>query len=185
MRKTTRVLAMMIVALAGLFSSAVLAAQLFPDQENLVTLSAGWSAVHLAPIGQEFVPQRSSLDAVELTLANTDTSWPFPADVEVNIRADSITGPLLGTSLRITLPFGTSGVAHFDFASSVRLTAGQTHVIEIVTFPGGGNVGVSGGWTESYQAGRAIIQGQPIPASDNSDLWFREGTTNRGRHHGQ
>ena len=120
MRKTTRVLGMMIVALAGLFSSAVLAAQLFPDQESLVTLSAGWSAVYLAPMGQEFVPQRSSLDAVELTLANTDTSWPFPADVEVNIRADSITGPLLGTSLRITLPFGSSGVANRSGALPVR-----------------------------------------------------------------
>jgi hypothetical protein len=157
------------------------ASQLFVDQQNLPSISAGWSATYLGPIGQEFVPQYSALESIELMLANTDTSSPFPADVELSIREDSILGTVIGTSDPLSLPFGTSGVAHFEFRSTVRLTPGRTYVIEIVTFPGGGNVGVSGGWSGGYPQGRLIVAGEPIPLTDGSDLWFREGTHRRVR----
>lgn len=169
-----------VAALCGLYAPAFSADQFNPDQENLVELSAGWSAVHLAPIGQEFLSDRPRLDAVEVFASNTDLSSPFPADVEINIREESIFGEVLGTSVPVSLSFPSSGVVPFYFQSSVHLVPGRAYVIEIVVSPGGGNVAVNGGWTSSYSRGRLIIQGEPIPMSDNSDLWFREGTFRRG-----
>jgi hypothetical protein len=168
-----------VVALCGLSAPAFSADQLNADQENLVALSAGWSAVYLAPIGQEFVSDRSKLDAVEVFASNTDMSSPLPADVAINIREASISGQVLGTSLPVSLSFPSSGVVQFQFQSSVRVVPGRVYVIEIVVSPGGGNVAVSGGWTGNYSRGRLILQGEPIPMSDNSDLWFREGTLRR------
>jgi len=185
MKKNRKVLSGLFVAfLCGVSSPALSADQLDPDQENLVAISSGWSAVHLAPIGQEFVSDHPGLDAVELLLANTDMSSPFPADVSINIREESIAGPVLGTSLPVSLSFPTAGVVQFLFQSSVRTLPGRTYVIEIVVAPGGGNVGVSGGWTGSYSRGRLILQGDPMPMSDNSDLWFRVGAMRRDRRAG-
>lgn len=182
MKKNRKLLSGLFVAfLCGVSSPALSADQLNPDQENLATISAGWSAVLLAPIGQEFVSDHPGLDAVELLLANTDMSSPFPADVAINIHEESIAGPVLGTSLPVSLSFPMSGVVQFLFQSSVHTLPSRTYVIEIVVSPGGGNVGVSGGWTGSYSRGRLILQGEPIPMSDYSDLWFREGTIRRDR----
>src|SRR5262245_12033964 len=182
MKKNRSLLSGLFVAfLCGVSSPALSADQLIPDQGNLVTISSGWSALHLAPIGQEFVSDHPGLDAVELLLANTDMSSPFPADVTINIREGSIAGPVLGTSQPVSLPFTTAGVVQFLFPSSVHTLPGRTYVIEIVVSPGGGNVGVSGGWTGSYSQGRLILQGDPMPMSDNSDLWFRVGAMRRDR----
>src|SRR5437867_3323414 len=60
--------------LVGFPALAGAASQLYPDQENLVQISAAWSSVFLAPIGREFVPEQRTLDAVELTISCTDTS---------------------------------------------------------------------------------------------------------------
>jgi len=186
MNKIAKLLSGVLAVVIGAWSApAALTSQMNPDQENLVVISAGWSAVYLAPIGQEFVPDRRSLDAVELLLANSDTTSPFAADTEVNIREGSILGPVLGSSLPVSLPFGSWGVVQFDFPSSVHLVPGRTYVIDLVVSPGGGNVGVSGGWINSYPKGRVIIHGEPCPPTDNSDLWFREGTHRRGRRPGQ
>src|SRR5437867_13442536 len=94
-----------VAALCGLYAPAFSADQLNPDQENLVALSAGWSAVYLAPVGQEFVSERSRLDAVEIFASNTDMSSPFPTDVQINIRETSIFGQVLGTSVPVSLSF--------------------------------------------------------------------------------
>src|SRR5881396_1377097 len=98
-----------VAALCGLYAPAFSADQINSDQENLVALSAAWSAVHLAPIGQEFVSDRSKLDAVELFAANTDMSSPFPADVAINVREASIFGLVLGTSVPVSPSFPSSG----------------------------------------------------------------------------
>jgi hypothetical protein len=176
-----------LLLLAVAFMPATMASQLYADQENQVPISASWSAVLLAPIGQEFVPDRPSVDAVELWLANSDSFQPFPVDVTVNIRDGSIVAPVLGTSGTVSIPYATSGVVHFDFPVSVHVRPGGTYVIEIVAAPGGGNLAAGGGWLGRYSAGRLIIAGEPTPSTGNDDLWFREGPhrNNNGRRAGQ
>ena len=164
----------------GVGIAMAMAGQFFPDQQNITTVSAAWSAVYLAPIGQEFVPTVTTMNGVELMLSNTDLTSPLPATLFVRVREGAVTGSVLGTSDARILEFGISGVVDFDFPTSVRLAPGGTYVLEIVVEPGGGNVGVSGGWSGDYTAGRAIVQGEPVPSSDLSDLWFVEGSA-RGR----
>ena len=177
MKNTLTLLSRVLSAvLVGIFAPAVLASQISPDQENQVVISASWSAVYMGPIGQEFVPDTPTLNMVELFVANTDLSSPFASDVEVNIRVGSMAGLVLGTSYPVSVSFGFSGLAHFDFPASVNLVPGETYVIELVVPSVGGNIAACGGWTTSYLPGCLILAGHPIPQTDNSDLWFREGT---------
>lgn len=167
-------------ALGALGAPSERRGQFFPDQQNLVPMSASWSARHLAPMGQEVVPTSNSLNAVQLMVANRDTVLPRPNRLQVNIRDGAITGTLLATSLPLAIPFGFEGVAHFAFPASVPLTPGRTLVLEIVVLdPNGGNIAVGGG-SGTYTAGRAIIQGVPVPSTSRDCLWFREGTQQGG-----
>ena len=96
-----------------------------------------------------------------------------PADLFVNIRHTTIDGPIIGTSLLLTLPFGTGGLTHFDFPSPVPLIPGEVYVIEVVIAGGDtSNPAIAGGYQAPYSQGRAIILGEPDPFDD---LWFREG----------
>ena len=170
--------------LSGVLGSGIasaMAGQFFPDQQNLTSISSAWSAVHLAPVGQEFIPTTTSMNGVELLLSNTDAMSPLPATLSVRVREGAVTGSVLGTSVARTLGFGVSGVVHFDFTTFVSLTPGVTHVLEIVVSPGGGNVSVSAGGSGDYSAGRAIVLGEPLPSSDFSDLWFSEGSSHGRR----
>jgi len=164
-----------ILMFLGLTSSTILAGQMLVDQQNQVALSASWSVMYLAPIGQEFVPANDSLDSVELFVSNLDPFSPDAADLVVNLRQGDILGSVVGTSLPVSIPFNASGVARFDFPAPVGLVPGNHYVLEIVIAAGTGNVAVGGGWAASYAPGRVILQGVPVPSTDNSDLWFREG----------
>ena len=145
------------------------------DQQNILPTTASWSVTYLGPLGQEFVPSCSSIEAAELKLANMDSSQPSDADVIATVHAGDINAPALGTSLTVTLPYGFSDMAHFDFPEPVPLTPGTLYVIQIQVVSGSGNVCAAGGWTPGYAKGRLILAGQPMPSSDNSDLIFREG----------
>ena len=181
MNRLARLLPVVLVPMIlELSSPTIQAGQLLPDQQHQVRINVGWSARYLAPMGQEFVPNNDSLDSVELLVANTDETSPGAADLVINIRQGDILGPVVGTSLPLTIPFNAEGIARFEFSSRVELVPGNHYVLEIVIAAGIGNIGVGGGWETIYAPGRAIIQGVPVPSTDNSDLWFREGTYRGG-----
>src|SRR5262249_38318004 len=134
-----------------------------------------------SPIGQEFTPMFPFLDVVQLR--TQDFGLPsngIGASLFVNIRSDTITGAIIGTSQTLTLPdgFGASGSAltEFHFSSLVPLVPGNVFVIEIVVASGDDwGVGSCGGLCgNTYPAGRQILLGVP---QANNDLWFAEGTT--------
>ena len=170
----------LIPMLLGLSSSTIEAGQLIADQQNQVPLNSCWSVVHLAPLGQEFVPSNDSLDFVELYVPNMDQGSPVAADVVINLRQGDILGPVVGTSLPVSIPFNATGVARFDFPSQVQMVPGNHYVMEIVIVAGTGNIAVGGGWIDSYAPGRLILQGVAVTSTDNSDLWFREGIRRGG-----
>jgi len=177
MNRMARMLPSVLIPISlGMSSQTIQAGQLFADQQNQVPLDASWSAMYLAPMGQEFVPNNDSLDSVELFVANMDASSPDDADLVINLRQGDILGPVLGTSLPVNIPYSASGVARFSFPSQVEMVPGNHYVIEIVIAAGTGNIAVGGGWSSTYAPGRVIVQGVPVPSTDNSDLWFREGT---------
>ena len=123
-------------------------------------------------VGQEFVPSRSPLLAVDLLIKclNPESG---PDTFTVNIRESSISGTILGTRTQPQTVFESDVRAwlHFDLPSPVNLTLGSTYVIELVatesTF-GWARYGVVG--EDLYPLGRGIMYGNP---TDSLDWAFR------------
>jgi len=146
--------------------------------------SGAYNIDSMAPIGQEFRPNLSGLNVVELLLVDFDQSDGLGAIVRVNIREDTIYGSIVGTSASVSvpnLPYPPSEkVVHFDFDDTVPMVPGNRYVIEIEQL-GGGNFGVKdfGGQSNPYPYGRRIALGTPSPDGYYYyDLWFREGISN-------
>jgi hypothetical protein len=130
-----------------------------------------------SPIGQEFTPTLTSLNTVELVTENFDGAEP--STLLVNIRQGTITAPIIGTSLPITIPsgsFGSFSLNRFDFPSAVPLVPGSIFIIQVVPVLGGDRrgIGSTGGPLSTYPGGNQILGGVPQP---NNDLWFEEGIT--------
>jgi len=139
------------------------------DQKNDATATGGHNVMLYSPIGQEFVPDLSALDVVQLWLIG-GSSYSGPGEFVMNIRSGTIGGQLLGASAVTALPYRFLGVASFEF-ERVALTPGQTYVIELVQLSGQ-NWLVGTTQSNPYVSGRMILEGRPI---ESMDLWFREG----------
>jgi hypothetical protein len=153
------------VLLLGLVQPAEVAALplLVIDQRNDDFLALGGFGFGSAPLGQEFTPSLAALDIVEIIIGPRDTGTV----AVVNIRKDSITGPLVGTSLPGT--FGETAI-HFDFAGLVALVPGDRYVIEAVLISGPAFGPVFS--EDLYPGGRGIVLGSPLAGRD---MGFREG----------
>ncbi|NIM18700.1 MAG: hypothetical protein GTO51_00395 [Candidatus Latescibacteria bacterium] len=121
--------------------------------------------VHYRPVGQEFVPNISALDIVQVWL-EVDS----PADLIVNIRSGTITGPIEGTSEVLTFPGRFNGIATFEF-ERVDLVPQEMYVIELVQ-QSGQNCLIGYRREANYPYGRFILNGTPW---EYDDAWFREG----------
>lgn len=125
------------------------------------------SVSNFSPIGQEFTPTFSKLNFVDLF---TEGFFPPTTGLFVNIRAGTISGPILGTSQ--TVPTASLfGETDFLFPAEVPLIPGDLYVIEVVTVDGL-NWGLGSSGVPTYSKGNEILNGEPNP---QNDLWFREG----------
>jgi hypothetical protein len=90
--------------------------------------------------------------------------------MQVNIRSDSITGPILGTTSTTSLTPNLAGYYDFLFSTPVSLTPGTQYYLEPVVAGGGGfRAFVS---FQQYAGGDAIFNGS---AFTDRDYLFREG----------
>jgi hypothetical protein len=157
------------------------------DQSYLPSTGQGYnlSASLNLPLGQEFTPTLTSLNFVDLDIG--DASFPpgSGANFQVDIRAGSVTGTLLGSATASdaagTNFAGTLGIlTRFTFASPVALTPGQVYVIDAFQIApllsSNANFLLYGGplSASTYPGGRAIVAGSPVAAFDFA---FREGQT--------
>jgi len=108
---------------------------------------------------QSFVPTLDSLGFVTLYLMVDDVR-----NATINLRAQSATGPILGSTLPISRSAFT-GQATFYFETPVALVPGTTYFLEPITQLGGGYLNASPLY--NYPGG-ALLGG-------DYDLWFREG----------
>jgi hypothetical protein len=124
-------------------------------------------------IGQEFTPTFNALDVVEIGLGPRD---PNSFGLKVNIRAGSLAGPIVGTSLQAVVQGAPPAppVFHFDFASPVPLVPGNLYVIQPILVQPTAPVGFSFLDPPPYAGGRAIIHGV---IRDDVDMIFRTGLT--------
>lgn len=103
---------------------------------------------------------------VELEVSNF---LPDLAKLTINIRCDSITGLLVGTSNTVTVQGWYTGETTFLFFP-VELQPGNIYVIELIRAEG--NAGIGGYSPAGYPSGCAVLWGEPY---DEIDIWFREG----------
>ena len=125
------------------------------------------------PIGQEFVPELRALDVAELVLGGSAA-----IRFKVNIRKDTITGEIVGSSNVVAFPEKNHfGIVTFDF-DRIPMTPLQTYVIELVPEASGATDWRTwGSRSSTYPRGRQILYGEP---RERGDLWFRTGVRELG-----
>jgi hypothetical protein len=121
------------------------------------------------PMGQSFTPSLSWVDSIVLNLYDSDALHNSGATVYVNLRTNSITGTILGSTSPIFLPDGFSGTTNFIFSTSIFLVSGVTYYFQPVILSG--NTIGSYVTDNSYTGGSAIYLGNPV----SGNLWFQEG----------
>ena len=121
------------------------------------------------PYGQSFIPTLSAVDFFRLNLNDNNPSNNLGATVYVNLRTNSISGPILATTALVTLTNGFTGVVNFFFSGSKSLTPGTTYYFQPVVQSGDvWNIAIA---EYGYPNGSAFNNGSPVA----SDYWFREG----------
>lgn len=161
----------LVAAIVFLFNCFVFGQGPFQYDQQAINLIEGAAGLQSAqPLGQSFTPSLSSIGFVELNLYDGDTLHTAGATVFVNVRSNSVTGPILGSSAMVFMPDGFFGVTNFIFSTPIGLAPGQTYYLQPLVQSGDGwGSYVTDG---SYAGGTEIYQGVPVPGRN---LWFREG----------
>jgi hypothetical protein len=142
--------------------------------ESLVSESA--TAIQTnQPLGQSFTPSLSSVGFIRLNLWDQNPNNGLGATVYVNLLADSITGPIIGSSALVWMPngfgWGTNAYVNFYFTTPVTVTPGMTYYLNPVVQSG--DVWDAGAGGFGFNGGTFYIKGVADP--HGASLWFREG----------
>jgi len=156
-------------------SKAALSQGTFVYDQQLVTNDTSGGEFSAAiqtnqPIGQSFTPTLSSVGFVRLFLGDSSRNG-IGANVLVNLRSDSLQGPILASTDPVFMPDGFSGRADFLFLNEVSVIPGTTYFIQPVVQSGDAwNIFLDINY--KYPGGTAFFSGVADPSFD---LWFREG----------
>jgi len=136
--------------------------------------SSGNIIQNVQPTGQSFTPSLDAVGFVRLQLFDFNRSNGIGATIYVNLRADSITGPIVDSTAPVTLPdnFGlpfTSGFVTFTFATTVPVQPGVKYFFQPIVQSG--DQWVIAGGSFNYPGGDIYANG----VAGSSDYWFREG----------
>jgi hypothetical protein len=146
-------------------------AQVFQIDQSNDGVTNFYFSLTSQPIGQEFIPSFTSLNAVVLRTYGSD--GPVTASFQVRIHPGSLAGPVAGVSDQAFRSDGWPAYTQFSFPASVSLTPGSTYVMELVLTSGAPAWwGVGYNPWAGYSQGRMILSGSP---SSTYDLWFQEG----------
>jgi len=153
------------------------------DQFNTPTPSQGLSTSSLAPIGQEFVPNHTAVEFIDVRIADVAVNAGAGADMQVRLRLDTIGGTILGTSAVVHAQDNQSAYYRFNFASPVAVIPAERYVLEVVNVNNVLNYSLSKGQLDSYAPGRPIVEGSTDNNFTNTvaDFLFQSGrSTNTG-----
>jgi hypothetical protein len=147
------------------------------DQQSSDESNGGSSAnviQNAQPTGQSFTPALNGIGFVRLNLFDENRNNGIGAVVYVNLRSDSITGPIIDSTAPVALPdtFGlvTNGFVTFRFGSNVPLQSGTQYYLQPVV-QSGDQWGILAG-AFNYAGGAEWAFGAP---SATADYWFQEG----------
>jgi hypothetical protein len=144
------------------------------DQQSQSQQAGGWEyPFSLAqPAGQSFIPTLTSVGFVQFEFVQF-YSGQYNSTVYVNLLANSITGPVLGSTAVVSVPADDYNFMEetLYFPSAVAVTPGTTYYLQPVQQSDEG-LGIIGG-LYNYPGGTMYEYG--APNSSNVDAWFREG----------
>jgi hypothetical protein len=150
------------------------------DQQSAIENAIGESGgiiQNSQPFGQSFTPGSNSISFIRLLLGDINPGNGLGATVYVNLRSNSINGPIIASTDPTFMPdgFGSAvrGYTNFFFASGIWLTPGVTYFFQPVA-QSGDSWAVIGDSNYRYTGGTMYVHGSP-PQFGNFDLWFREG----------
>jgi len=120
--------------------------------------------------GQSFTPSLSGIDFIRLSIADGNPGDGLGSTWFLNLRPDSVTGPILGTTATVYLPDLHAGAVDFFFPNTIPLTPGISYFFDINSPDGGAwNIFVA---QFNYSGGDAWAEDI---VRLGSDYWFREG----------
>ena len=125
----------------------------------------------LEPIGQSFTPTLTSVGFIRLGLLDHYPGNGLGATMDVLLRSDSITGPIIGTSDSVTMPDGYGNYTDFYFSTPVTVTPGVTYYFQ-PEVESGDQWTIVSVYSFLYSGGTGYYRGT---ASSYYDLWFQEG----------
>jgi hypothetical protein len=147
------------------------------DQQSATNRSVSGGGVPFQveqPAGQSFTPALSSVGFVQFEFYDPNPGNGLGAMVYVNLRADSLSGPILGSTDPVSMPDGFSaGVTNFFFGTLVGVMPGQRYFLQPVLADGESQWSIAAG-PFPYASGTLFEFGSPDPNGYNA--WFREGT---------
>jgi hypothetical protein len=150
------------------------------DQQSSLNqiLNFGAGTVQQSGPGQSFTPSLSSVEFIQLLTSDANPGNGPGAELYLILRANSITGTIIGTSSPVEFTYGFSGLSTFLFSTPVSVTPGTTYYFlpVVSVFTEGGAYG-SDAWRLgqndlNYPGGTMFVGGI---ASPGFDFWFREG----------
>ena len=132
----------------------------------------GGTALGPQPTLQSFTPALSNIGFIRLHLSDALYGNQSSGTFSVSLRAESITGTVLGSSTPVTLSGGFVGTVDSVFATPVSVTPGTTYYFQPTFVSGGGAWNAKASTIYNYPRGNAFWGDTAAPTWD---LWFREG----------
>src|SRR4029077_1999779 len=122
------------------------------------------------PLGQSFTPALSSVGFVRLFVWDLAPVPASPATISMNLRSDSITGPILASTVPVVLDPSFRNVLDFVFPSPVSVVPGTTYYFQP-------ECQSSDAWNSvidfyNYAGGVGYALGLPRPPLS---FWFQKG----------
>jgi len=143
------------------------------SSDELNTTLSGNVIQNVQPTGQSFTPALDAIGFVRFNLFDQVRNNGTGAVIYVNLRSDSITGPVIDSTAPVALPdsFGlvTNGFVNFFFSGNVTLQPGTKYYLQPVV-ESGDLWGIFGS-PLPYAGGDLYANGVAF----SSDYWFREG----------
>jgi hypothetical protein len=143
------------------------------DQQSATESTGGGSLGTIQtnqPLGQSFTPSLSEVGFIRLFTVDRTNNNGIGATLTVNLRSDSIVGPVLGSTAAVSLADGFGGYTDFLFATPVQVTPGITYYLQPIVQAGDSWAIIA--YDYHYSGGTLFVNGT---ASPGFDLWFREG----------
>jgi hypothetical protein len=159
-----------LMALAACAQGTFIYDQQSATNDGPVPFGAGTVLQTASPYGQSFTPSMNGVDFIRLLLLDGNRTNGVGATLSINLRTNSITGPILASTASVALPDSFDDVVNFFFTNTVTLSPGAVYYFEPVERFGDQWKAMDGEY--NYPGGTLFALGQAHTAAD---LWFREG----------